>query len=47
VYRVVVGSAQGRLHDTSRREWQDNITMDLQEVEWGLDRIEVAKVRDR
>ena len=30
-----------------RRRWEDNIKMDLQEVEWGGDWMELAQDRDR
>jgi hypothetical protein len=30
-----------------RRRWEDNIKMDLQEVGWDMDWIEVAQDRDR
>ena len=30
-----------------RRRWQDNIKMDLQKVEWGMDWIDLAHDRDR
>jgi hypothetical protein len=31
----------------SRRRWKDNIKMDLQEVRWGMDWIDLAQDRDR
>jgi hypothetical protein len=30
-----------------RRRWEDNIKMDLQEVGWGMDWIELAQDKDR
>jgi hypothetical protein len=30
-----------------RRSWEDNIKIDLQEVGWGMDWIELAQDRDR
>jgi hypothetical protein len=30
-----------------RRVWEDNIRMDLQEVGWGMDWIDMAQDRDR
>jgi hypothetical protein len=35
-YRILVGSPEGRRPlGRTRRRWQDNIKMDLQEVGWG------------
>jgi hypothetical protein len=35
-YRVLVGRPEGRRpFGRSRRRWEDNIKMDLQEVGWG------------
>ena len=35
VYKVLVGKPEGkRLLGRSRRRWEDNIKMDLQEVGW-------------
>ena len=37
------GSTKGKKpHGRPRRRWEDNIKTDLQEVEWGLDWIDVA-----
>ena len=49
VYRVLVGKPVGRrLLGRSRRTWEDNIKMDLQEVGCGgMDWIEVVQDRDR
>jgi hypothetical protein len=30
-----------------RRRWEDNIKMDLQEVRWGMDKIDLAQDTDR
>jgi len=42
----------GKLEDKSstgrhRRIMEDNIKMDIQELEWGMDWIDLAKFRDR
>jgi hypothetical protein len=48
VYRILVGRPEGRRPlGRPRRRWEDNIEMDLQEVEWGMDWIELAQDRDR
>jgi hypothetical protein len=36
-----------RLLGRPRRRWKDNVKMDLQEVGWGFDWIELAQDRDR
>jgi hypothetical protein len=37
-YRILVGrSERRRPFGRSRRRWEDNIKMDLQEVGWGTD----------
>jgi hypothetical protein len=47
-YRILVGRPEGsRQLDRPRRRSEDNIKMDLQEVEWGMDWIELAQDRDR
>jgi hypothetical protein len=47
-YRIFVGRSEGRRPLVrSRRRWEDNIKMDLQEEGWGLDWIELAQDRDR
>jgi hypothetical protein len=44
VYRVLVGKPEGeRPLGSSRRRWEDNIKMDLQEVGW----FNLAPNRDR
>jgi hypothetical protein len=49
VYRILVGNPERkRPLGRSRHGWEDNITMDLQEVACGsMDRIEPAQDRDR
>ena len=49
VYGVLVGKPGGkRALGRSKRRWEDNIKMDLQEVECGgMDRNELAQDRDR
>jgi len=49
VYRVLVGQPEGkRTLGRSRRRWEDNIKMHLQEVGCGcMDWIDVAQDRDR
>jgi hypothetical protein len=46
--RILVGIPEGRRPlGRSRRRWEDNIKMYLQEVRWGMDWIEMAQYRDR
>jgi hypothetical protein len=49
VYRVLVGKPEGmRPMGRSRRRWEDNIEVDLQEVGGGgMDWIDLAQDRDR
>jgi hypothetical protein len=49
VHRVLVGKPEGkRPLGSSRRRWEDNIKMDLQEVGGGhVDWMELAQDRDR
>ena len=49
VYRVLVGEPEGRRPlGKTRRRWEDNIQMDLQEVRCGgMDWIKLAQDRDR
>jgi hypothetical protein len=48
VYSVLVGKPEGkRPLGRPKRTWEDNIKMDLQEVRWGVDWIELAEDRDR
>jgi hypothetical protein len=45
---ILVGKPEGkRPLGRPRRRWEDNIKMDLQDVEWGVDWIELAQDRDR
>jgi hypothetical protein len=48
VYRILVERLEGRrpLGRTKRR-WEKNIKMDLQDMEWGKAWIELAQLRDR
>jgi hypothetical protein len=47
-YRILVGRPEGRRPlERPRRRWEDNIKMDLQEVGWGMDWIELAQDNDR
>jgi hypothetical protein len=42
-YRVLVGRHEAkRPLGRPRRKWEDNIKMDLQEVGWGMDWIDLA-----
>jgi hypothetical protein len=44
----LVGRPEGRRPlGRHRRRWEDNIKTDLQEVGWGMDRIELAQDGDR
>ena len=48
VYSVLVVRPEGkRPLGRPKCRWQNNIKMDLQEVGWGMDWIELAKDRDR
>jgi hypothetical protein len=47
-YRILVGRPEGRRPlGIPRRRWEDNIKVDLEEVGWGMDWIELAQDRDR
>jgi hypothetical protein len=47
-YRILVGRPEGRRPlGRHRRRWEDNIIMDLQDVGWGTDWIELAQDSDR
>jgi hypothetical protein len=47
-YRILVGRPEGRRPlGRPRHRWDDNIKIDLQEVEWGMDWIELAQDKDR
>jgi hypothetical protein len=46
--RILVGRPEGRRPlGRPKRRWENNIKMDLQEVGWGMDWIELAQDRDR
>jgi hypothetical protein len=46
-YRVLVGRPEERRPlGRPRRRWEDNIKMDLQEVGWGMDWINLAQDKD-
>jgi hypothetical protein len=46
-YRILVGSPEGRRPlGRPRLRWEDNIKMDLHEVGWGMDWIELTQDRD-
>jgi hypothetical protein len=47
-YRVLVGKPEGkRPLGRPRDRWEGNIKMDLKEVGWGMDWIDLAQERDR
>jgi len=47
-YKVLVGKPDGkRPLGRPRHRWEDSIKMDLQEVGWGMDWIDLAQDRDR
>ena len=47
MYRVLLGKPEGkRPLGRPRHRCEDNIKMDLQEVRWGMDWIELAQDRD-
>jgi hypothetical protein len=47
-YRILVGRPEGRRPlGRPRRIWEDNTKIDLQEVGWGMDWIELVQDRDR
>jgi hypothetical protein len=48
VYRILVGGPEARRPLwRPRRRWEDNIKMDIEEVGWGMDWIELAQDRAR
>jgi hypothetical protein len=48
VYKILEGRPEGRRPlGRTRRRWEKNIKMDLQDVEWGKAWIELAQLRDR
>ena len=47
-YRVLVKRPEGKsAPGRPRRRWEDNIKMDLQEVGWGMDWIDLVQDKDR
>jgi hypothetical protein len=47
-YRILVGRPEGRRPlGRPRLRWEDNIKMDIQDVGWGTDWIELPQDRDR
>jgi hypothetical protein len=47
-YRALVGKPEGRRPlGRPRRRWEDNIKMDLEQVGWGMDCIDLDQDRDR
>jgi hypothetical protein len=47
-YMILVGRREGRRAlGRPRHTWEDNIKMDLQDVGWGMDWLELAQDRDR
>jgi hypothetical protein len=47
-YRILVGRPEGRRPlGRPRRRWESNLKLDLQEVGWGMDWIELARGTDR
>jgi hypothetical protein len=47
-YKILVGNPQGkRSIGRPKRRWEDTIKMDLREVGWGMDWIDLAHDRDR
>jgi hypothetical protein len=47
-YRILGGRAEGRRPLGRRRHrWEDKIKMDLREMGWGMDWIELAQDKDR
>jgi hypothetical protein len=48
VHKVLVGKPKGkRLLGRPRRRWEDGIRMDLREIGWGVEWIQLARDRDR
>jgi hypothetical protein len=44
-YRALVGKPEGRRPlGRPRRRWEDNIKMDLREVGWGVDLIDLPRI---
>jgi len=42
-YKVLVGETRNRQFGRPKRRWLDNIKMDLQEVGWAMDSIDLAQ----
>jgi hypothetical protein len=48
VYRVLVGKPEGyRPLGRTKHRWEDNIKMDLKEIRWGVDWIDLAQDWER
>jgi len=48
VYKVLEGKPEGNKQlGRPRHRWEDNIKMDLEEVGWGMDWIDLAQDMDR
>jgi hypothetical protein len=48
LYRVLVGKPEGkRPIGRPRRRWEDGIRMDLKEIGWGIEWIQLAQDLDR
>jgi hypothetical protein len=46
--RILVGKLEGkRPLERPRRRWEDNIKMDLTEIAWDMDWIDLAQDRDK
>jgi hypothetical protein len=47
-YRILVRKPEGRRPlGRSRRRWEDNIKIDLREVGWGMDWMDLAQDKNR
>jgi hypothetical protein len=48
VYKVLVGNPEGKSQlGRPRRRWEDEIRMDLEEIGWGVEWIQLFQDRDR
>jgi hypothetical protein len=48
VHRILMGRPEGRRQlERPRSRWEDNIKMDVPDVGWGMDWIELAQDRER
>jgi hypothetical protein len=45
IYRTFDGKTEGK--ERPRHKWKDNIMMDLYELGWGMDWIDLVQDRDR